>query len=197
MKIQRHHQLLALLAGLSVAGVAQAHPGHMYGPTWIAGFIHPFTGLDHITAMIAVGLWAAQQGGRARWSLPLAFLAMMATGAALGLSGVSLPGVEPMIAASVLVLGFMISLSSRTPLAVSASLVGVFGMWHGYAHGIEFAGGSMSAAAEFVVGFLSASALLHGVGLLAGGLARRRFDGLVRAGGVAIGAIGVLLLAGL
>lgn len=197
MKIQRHHQLLVLLAGLSVAGVAQAHPGHMYGPTWIAGFIHPFTGLDHITAMVAVGLWAAQQGGRARWSLPLAFLAMMATGAALGLAGLSLPGVEPMIAASVLVLGFMISLSRRVPLAVSASLVGAFGMWHGYAHGIEFAGGSISMATEFVVGFLSASALLHGVGLLAGSLAQRRFGGLLRAGGVAIGAIGVMLLAGL
>jgi len=172
VKIQRHHQLLALLAGLSIAGVAQAHPGHMYGPTWIAGFIHPFTGLDHI-------------------------LAMMASGAALGMAGVSLPGVEPMIAVSVLVLGFMISLSSRTPLAVSASLVGVFGLWHGYAHGIAFAGGSLSTAVEFVVGFLLASALLHGVGLLTGGLTRRRFGALLRAGGVAIGAIGVLLLAGL
>lgn len=208
MKIQRHHQYLLTLTGMLVSGAALAHPGHGIGAGINqggvfaglgAGFVHPFTGLDHLLAMLAVGLWAAQQGGRARWALPLTFLGTLAGGAVLGLVqvGTGLASVEPLIAASVLVLGFLISLSARIPLAVSASLVGLFGVWHGYAHGSELASQHAAAlpATAFFAGFLLASALLHAAGLLVAGLLQGGRVAVLRLGGAAIGFAGILLLA--
>lgn len=195
MNIERHTKVLFAVAGLGVASVAQAHPGHGVPGGFGSGFVHPFTGLDHILAMLAVGLWAAQQGGRARWGLPLAFVGMMVAGSLLALGGATLPAIEPMIAVSVLALGFLVSLSARVPLAAGALLVGAFGMWHGYAHGLELRGDV--SAAGFIAGFALATATLHAIGLSAGTLLNTRLHRVLRVGGAAIGVVGALLLVGL
>lgn len=154
---------IALVLLAVTAGPAQAHPGH--GATSLMhGLAHPLSGLDHLLAMVAVGLWAAQLGGRARWLVPASFLGVMALGGALGMSGVVLPFAESGVAASVLILGVMIAAAVRMPLAASAGLVGVFALCHGFAHGAEMpvAASSLGYGAGFVV----ASALLHLAGIL-------------------------------
>jgi len=158
------------------------------------GVEHPFSGLDHILAMVAVGLWAAQLGGRALWSIPLTFVLTMAAGGALGFLGVPLPMVELGIASSVVVLGVLVALASRLPLAVSMVLVGLFALFHGYAHGAEMA--AESSALWYGLGFMLATATLHAIGI---GMALAAGRGvparLVRVGGAAIAASGMLLLA--
>jgi urease accessory protein len=144
--------------------LAQAHPGHAPGANFTHGFVHPMMGLDHVLAMVAVGLWAAQLGGRAAWLVPAAFVSVMTAGAGLGMSGVHLPFVEQGIFASVLVLGLLIATAARLPLAASAAIVGVFALFHGVAHGTEMPA-SVSGLA-YAAGFALATAILHGVGLL-------------------------------
>ncbi len=192
MNRQELIRILGTAALLTSATAAQAHPGHGLAGGLAGGFVHPFTGLDHLLALLAVGLWAAQQGGRAAWGLPAAFLATMAAGFALALAGVSLPAVEPVAAASVLVLGLAVGSAVRAPLA-GALLVGAFGLWHGYAHGGELAAG---AAGPALAGMLAASATVQALGWLGGSLMKRGRLPLLRAGGMAIGALGALLLAG-
>jgi urease accessory protein len=152
--------LAALLAPLP----ALAHPGgdHVHG--FVAGFVHPLGGLDHLVAMIAVGAWAALAGGRAAWALPAAFLGGMAGGALLGATGLALPMVEPGILATIIVLGALLAMGGVLNMAVAAPMVALFGLLHGHAHGTEMAGG----AAGYALGFLLATASLHGLGLLAG-----------------------------
>lgn len=151
----------ALLAFVPLA--ALAHPGHdLAGAT--AGFAHPFLGLDHLLAMVAVGLWAGRLGGAARWQLPLAFVTAMAVGAGLGLAGLRLPGLETGIAASVLALGLLTALALRLRLALRPLLVAGFALLHGLAHGAELPAGA--GALAYVLAFLAATALLHGLGLL-------------------------------
>jgi len=183
--------LLAL--GLSVvAGAAQAHALGVPHTDFATGFGHPLGGLDHVLAMVAVGLWAAQLGGRALWWVPLTFVLAMAVG---GFLGISLPMVEMGIAGSVLVLGVLVALASRLPLAASMALVGVFALFHGYAHGAEMA--AESSALWYSLGFMLATALLHGAGIGVGLTARSGMTArLVRLGGAAIAASGALLLAG-
>ncbi|WP_288410358.1 HupE/UreJ family protein [uncultured Herbaspirillum sp.] len=180
-------------------GVALAHPGHpdstMNGSaSMAAGFAHPFSGIDHLLAMLAVGLWAAQNKQRALWVLPLAFPLMMVMGALLAFSGVQVPGVETGIAASVAVLGLLIAFAVRMPLWGSTLVVSLFAMFHGYAHGVELPHGS--SAALYGTGFIVATALLHaaglGIGLVAG---QKMADRVVRIGGVGIAAVGAYLLA--
>src|SRR5579883_978366 len=126
--------LLALLALVPV--LASAHPGHgTHG--FASGFSHPLLGLDHILAMVAVGLWAAQLGGRSLWAVPATFVGVMSVGGMLGLLGVPLPMVEAGILASVLILGLFIATAVRLPLAASMLLVGAFALFHGHAHGTE------------------------------------------------------------
>jgi len=149
--------------------IAWAHPGHM------AGFLHPFTGIDHLLAMVAVGLWAAQLGGHWRWAVPLAFVGSMTLGGVAGFEGLRLPMVEPMIAASVLVLGLLVSLrvKMKWPALV---LVGAFAVFHGVAHGAE-----MPAEANklvYAAGFVLATALLHAVGVAGGALPKARWAGV-------------------
>jgi urease accessory protein len=154
---------LVIVALLPVA--AFAHDGAHGGDTFATGFGHPLGGADHVLAMLAVGLWAAMTGGRAIWALPLAFVTAMLAGGALGASGAALPGVEPMILASIMVLGALAGLALRLPLPGAVALVAVFGVAHGFAHGVEWPSADLAA---YAAGFAIATALLHGIGLAAG-----------------------------
>jgi len=149
---------LTLLAAL-LPLPAFAHVGDGLHHGLAAGFAHPLTGLDHLLAMVMVGLWAGLVGGRARWALPLAFLGAMAAGSALGAAGIGLPGVEAGILASVIILGAVVALAVRLPLAVATGVAALFGLLHGNAHGLELPGGAA------LLGMLAATALLHGLGL--------------------------------
>jgi urease accessory protein len=153
---------IAFLAALLAPLPALAHPGgdHVHG--LLAGLAHPFGGLDHLAAMLAVGLWAGLLGGRARLLLPAGFLGGMVVGGLLGMGGVDLPMVEAGILASIIVLGALTCLTARVPLAAGVALVGVFGLLHGHAHGTEMAGDALTYGA----GMLAASAALHGIGVL-------------------------------
>jgi urease accessory protein len=172
--------------------LAQAHPLPGEHTSFASGFSHPLHGLDHILAMVAVGLWAAQQGGRAMWAIPAAFVAFMAVGGALGMAGVHIPHVESGIVASVLILGLLIAFAARLPLWAGALLTGLFAVFHGHAHGVELP----AAASEFAyaIGFVAATALLHGCGVGLGRLARERAAfPAVRFAGAAIVVAGVCL----
>ena len=160
-----------------------------------AGFLHPVLGFDHMLAMLAVGMWGAQMGGRAVWMLPVAFPMVMALGGAAGIAGLPFPAVEPGIAASVLVLGAAIALALRPPVAVSAALVGFLALFHGYAHGAE-----LPAAADpvaYAVGFVVATGLIHAAGITLGLVVRLpRGVAVLRGAGAAIGVAGAVLLGG-
>ncbi len=164
------------------------------------GFGHPVSGLDHLAAMVAVGLWAAQRGGRLIWALPATFVGVMLLGGALGMAGIGMPLVEPAISASVLILGLLIATAVRLPAPASVVLVGLFALFHGHAHGTELPAGVTGAV--YTVGFALATALLHGVGIGAAlGLSRvmkseARRDMALRLGGGAIAAAGALMVAG-
>jgi len=152
-------------------------------------------GLDHVLAMVAVGLWAAQIGGRSRWALPAAFVALMTAGGALGMAGVHLPMVETGILLSVLVLGAVIAAALRPPMAVGMALVGMFALFHGHAHGSEIPAAASGIA--YATGFILATAALHGCGVGLGMLAQRRMTLLpVRMAGAAIAVAGLCLWLG-
>ena len=186
---------LLALALLATSGAAQAHTLGLPHLDFAAGLGHPVSGVDHILAMVAVGLWATQLGGRALWSVPLAFVLVLAFGAALGFLGVQLPLIEFGIAGSVLILGVLVALAPRWPLAASITLVGLFAVFHGYAHGAEMAVGA--SALWYSLGFLLATALLHGSGIGLGLLAQRASAAAwLRLGGVAIAASGFVLVMG-
>ena len=159
-------RLLALAFAL-LPTAAFAHPGHdAHG--LVQGFAHPFGGFDHLIAMIAVGLYAWQLGGRALWLVPTTFVAVMAAAGTLGIAGMPLPGVEIGIAASVIVLGAIVILRVKMPVAIAAALVGVFAVFHGHAHGTEMPLDASGVA--FAAGFLAATALLHVAGIALGKL---------------------------
>lgn len=183
---------LASLVGLCSS--AHAHAGHA-ADSFASGLAHPLSGLDHLLAMVAVGLWAAQQGGRRTWLLPLCFLALMAGGAALGAAGVALPGVELGIAMSLLVLGVLIAACVRMPAVASALLVGVLAIVHGHAHGAEIP--AKAGAASYATGFLVVTALLHAAGIGLGIALQRGAAGprLTHTLGAATAVAGLLLLA--
>jgi urease accessory protein len=180
--------LPVLLCLLALADPAAAHPA--IGSGFAAGLAHPFSGLDHVLAMIAVGLWAAQLGGRAVWLVPTAFVAMMLVGGALGALGIAMPAVELGIIGSVLLLGLMVALSLRLPVALGMALVGVFALCHGHAHGSEMP--LAATAGLFALGFAVATAVLHGIGIGLG-LALRRGP-MLRWSGAGIAAAGLVLL---
>ena len=187
---------LVSLAAVATAGfstAALAHVGDHSHMSFTEGLLHPFSGLDHVLAMVAVGLWASQLGGRSLWLLPLTFPAVMAIGAALGLSGVTLPLVEIGIAGSVIVLGAAVALALRPSLAISIPLIGAFALLHGYSHGVELP--EAASALSYGAGFVAATLVLHAVGIatgLIGGRLPVRFA--ARTAGGAIAALGVVLL---
>lgn len=170
-------------------GSLHDHGAQAAGGAFADGFAHPFTGLDHLAAMLAVGLWSAltQRGGR-MLAAPLAFAALLLTGALLGLAGLSLPGVEPMVAASVLVLGLIAAARWRVPATGSVALVGAFAVFHGLAHGAELQGGAALA------GMVAATALLHAGGLAFGLKLRAMAPLWSRVAGGAIALLGLGLL---
>jgi len=186
MKKTTLHMYLATLAGLLIPVTAFAHPGHILAGSmgFSAGFLHPFTGVDHLLAMVTVGIWAAQLGGRARWVVPTAFVSLMLVGGALGMSAVGLPYMESGILVSILVLGFLVAGAFKFPLIISGGLVGLFAIFHGYAHGSEMP--TAMSALSYSIGFAVATALLHGLGLGSGMLLQRRHDTLSRLAGGAI-----------
>lgn len=183
---------LATLALVFAPMLAHAHPGHDVSG-FAAGVAHPLHGLDHILAMVAVGLWAAQLGGRARWLVPASFVSVMALGGALGMAGVPLPFAEQGIFASVLILGVLIAAAVRLPVPASMAVVGLFALCHGHAHGLEMPG--TAAGLAYGAGFVLATALLHtagiGTGLLIQHYARAVW---LRAAGMAICVSSALLV---
>jgi urease accessory protein len=155
---------LALGAALVLSATpAFAHPGHTEATGLSQGFLHPLGGVDHVLAMVAVGLIAARIGGRALVLVPLAFLGMMVVGGALGAAGIGLPFVEVGIALSVMVLGAVLALRGALPLVGAMVLVGAFAVFHGHAHGAEMPDSATGLA--YGLGFLAATALLHAAGL--------------------------------
>jgi len=156
--------LLATLASI-IPSVALAHTGaHTSG--FAHGFAHPISGLDHVLAMVMVGLFAYQLGGRALWIVPLAFVSAMSVGGALGLAGIGVPFIEIGIALSVVVLGALVASNARTPVIAAVAMVGFFAIFHGYAHGAEMP--ANAAALTYAIAFLIATALLHLTGAALG-----------------------------
>jgi urease accessory protein len=142
---------------------ALAHAGIGSSSGFMHGFMHPLSGLDHQLALILVGLFAYQLGGRALWLIPLTFVSLMAFGGFLGITGISIPSVEVCIALSVIVLGIFVAFSVKAPVAVAMAVVGLFAIFHGHAHGSEMP--LDAAGIEFGTGFMLATAVLHAVGI--------------------------------
>jgi urease accessory protein len=190
--------LISALASL-VPGVAWAHAGAGEAAGFAHGFFHPITGVDHVLAMVAVGVFAANLGGRALWAVPLTFVGVMALGGALGVGGAAIPFVEAGIAVSVIVLGAAIALRWKWPVVGAMALVGLFAVFHGHAHGAEMP--IDASGYEYAAGFMIATALLHVVGIGIGlGLTKagqRHAPRMVQVGGGAMAVAGVGILTGL
>lgn len=182
-------QVLTLLALAGGCSLALAHPGHgdAAHQGLAQGLLHPFTGLDHLAAMLAVGLWSAG-ATRRLWLAPAVFVLMLLAGALLAQAGLALPAVEPMIAASLVAAGLLLAAPLRLPLAAGAALMGGFALFHGAAHGQELAGTGALA------GMVLATALLHGLGLLLGSALARASLWLPRAAGAGVLVLGLGLL---
>jgi urease accessory protein len=180
---------------LPAATPAFAHVG--VGPTsgLAAGFAHPLTGVDHLTVMVAVGLWAALKGGRALWAWPAAFVGVMLVGGALGMAHVPIPFVEPAILASVVALGILVAIAADLPVWSGAVVVALFAFFHGHAHGTEVP--ETVSGIEYVAGFAAATALLHGVGIAIALLLGQRMRPLVRLAGAGCALVGVALATGI
>jgi urease accessory protein len=181
----------ALLAAMSAP--AFAHLDSAEHGSLMAGLSHPLSGADHMLAMIAVGLWAAQIGGSAKWIVPASFVAMMAAGFLLAMNAVALPFVEPAILASVIGLGLLVALAVRVPVPLSAAIVGVFALFHGHAHGGELGGAT---PLSFALGFVVATAVLHALGVGLGMTVASRHQTLARLLGAATAAGGAALIFG-
>lgn len=179
---------------MAAAGPALAHTGVGSVEGLSHGFMHPLTGLDHMLAMVAVGIWAGLVGGKARIAYPVAFVGMMVLAGLWAMAGGHLPGVEVGIAASVVILGFAIALNLSPPLAVGTLACGLFAIFHGFAHGAELP--ENASGASYAIGFVIATAALHGVGLLLAGQLAARAPVLARVAGGGLVLAGMGLLAG-
>jgi urease accessory protein len=196
---QRFHRLSIAASVLALAAPgAEAHVGVGDASGFAHGFSHPIGGIDHVLAMVAVGVFAAQLGGKALWLAPSAFVAMMAVGGVLGIAGIELPFVEFGIAVSVIVLGAAIALHVSMPTAFAMGLVGFFAIFHGHAHGAEMPADASGLGYAF--GFVLATALLHavgiGIGLGLGRLANARTFDISRIAGSLIAVAGLGILGG-
>ncbi len=182
---------LATIA-FAAATPAFAHLNPAEHGSFMAGLSHPFSGADHMLAMIAVGLWAAMIGGKAKFAVPTAFVGTMAIGFALALSGVALPFVEPGILASIVGLGLLVAMAARFPVNASAAVVAVFALFHGHAHGSEL---GAAGALQFGLGFVAATAALHlaGIGL---GIALGRHEKIARFLGAGTAVAGLAMMMG-
>jgi urease accessory protein len=189
---RRSAQAVALLATLWVQA-ALAHVGQSEAYGFFTGFLHPISGLDHVLAMVAVGLWSVQLGAPAIWMLPVAFPLVMAMGGMLGFLGVSIPGIEYGIAASAILLGAAVAFEVRPPIVVAALLVGLFAIFHGHAHGTELRPGE--SALLYSIGFVVATGCLHASGIGIGTVHRWPWGrNVLRAAGTAVAAGGVFFM---
>ena len=189
-----HSRAVALLAGLlSFSTTAFAHSGEGVVGGLLSGLLHPISGLDHVVAMVGVGLWGAFIGGRALWLLPVIFPLVRVVGGILGIVGVPVPAVEIGIAASAVAIGLCVAFAVRPSNLVAAIVVGAFAIFHGYAHGKELP--EAVNALAYSLGFVVATGLLHLAGIAFGALTRTVTGTYaVRAGGLTIAAIGCLFL---
>ena len=192
-----HRGIALLLAASSAAwpvlAVAHIEAGSAGDGGFVSGLQHPITGLDHVVAMVAVGLWGAQLGAPAIWVLPIAFPLIMALGGVLGVIGVPVPNVEIGIALSGVVLGLMVAFAVRPPLWLAMLLVAAFAIFHGHAHGSALP--AFGVPILYASGFVIATGLLHLCGILIG--ATNRWQGgeaLIRGGGVLIALTGAYFL---
>ncbi|WP_246661961.1 HupE/UreJ family protein [Prosthecodimorpha hirschii] len=188
----------ALVSGLALMpGAALAHTGVMPHDHsgFTAGLMHPLSGIDHLAAMVAVGLWAASLGRRAMLIVPAAFMAAMVVGAGIGWAGIELPAIEQVIAGSVVVLGLIATLQLRVPTAAASALVALFALFHGHAHGAEMP--ELAGPVAYGLGFLIATAALHAGGLGLGVIGARAGGAFARLPGAAVTLTGLALFAGL
>lgn len=182
--------LVSLAPTLALAHTG-ADAGMHHGSPLFDGFTHPFTGLDHLAAMVAVGVWSVlcfRHAGRRMLIVPAAFAALLLAGGIAGVAGLGLPGVEPVIASSLLVLGLMIAARVHLPLPAGAGLVGAFAVFHGLAHGAELPAAALG-------GMVAATLLLHLSGMVLGHFVLNRHQWLPRIAGMAVAAFGISLLA--
>jgi urease accessory protein len=190
--------LLSLLMVLS-ASPAAAHVGAGETAGFMYGLMHPIGGLDHVLAMVAVGLLAYLLGGAALWALPVAFVVAMAAGGAAALAGITVPFVELGIGLSIVVIGAMVALGKTTPVVIAGILTAAFAIFHGHAHGAEMP--ATASGIEYGLGFMLATAGLHIAGILAGfalGIAGRELGaGVTRGIGAAMSLAGVAIVTGL
>jgi urease accessory protein len=191
--MKRLSSLPLALALALMAAPAEAHIRQGEASGFLSGLAHPVSGLDHIIAMVAVGLWGAQLGAPAIWLLPVTFPMVMAFGGFLGLIGIPLPGVEIGIAVSGVLLGAAVLLEFKAPLWLAAMLVGVFGMYHGHAHGAELPPGEDGLL--YSLGFVLATGALHAAGIAIGTVHRWNWGRLaLRLAGAGISLGGVAFL---
>ena len=181
---------------------AWAHVGadsgdhHHFLDSMAHAFAHPFGGTDHLAAMLAVGAWSAlafKSSGKA-WAAPLAFVALLVAGCLAGFAGLHIPAIEPMIAASVLVLGLLVMVQQRMAVGAAAGLAGVFAFFHGAAHGYELMEDAWVPAAGVMLGMAAGSALLHGLGMVVGHHVMQRYQRLAQVAGALTAALGAVLL---
>lgn len=190
---QRAGTVAMAAAALLVASPAWAHAQKGQAAGFLTGLHHPVSGLDHVLAMVAVGLWGAQLGAPAIWLLPVTFPMVMAFGGFLGLLGVPLPGVEIGIAASAILLGAMVAREARPPLWLAATLVAFFAVFHGYAHGTELPAGE--SGLMYSVGFVVATGCLHATGIGIGLIHRWGWGRIaLRVAGAGVTAAGIFFL---
>jgi urease accessory protein len=191
-RLSHCRRLVAISLLLFLPSFAHAHTGTSPVGGFAQGVAHPLTGFDHVCAMIAVGLWAAQRGGRALWLVPLAFVGVMTLGGLLGMVAVSLPFAERGIVMSVLILGILIAAAIRLPLAASALIVGLFALCHGHVHGTEMPETASGVAYGF--GFVVSTVILHASGIGMANLFQRFGNApLIRYAGSAIACCGLYL----
>ncbi|MBE2244569.1 MAG: HupE/UreJ family protein [Burkholderiaceae bacterium] len=189
----QHRSFAVLVALALLAAPAVAHVEGAQAQGFLSGLAHPVSGLDHVLAMVAVGLWGAQLGVPALWLLPLTFPIVMALGGLLGLLGIPLPGVEIGIAASALLLGGAVMSGRRVPLAAALLLVGLFAVFHGHAHGTELPPGESGLL--YSLGFVIATGCLHAMGIAIGTLQRWPAGRVaLRLAGGGIGVAGLVFL---
>ena len=192
-------RLPAILAMLLLwSGAAQAHPGIGGAGGLAHGFAHPLGGIDHILAMVAVGLFAAHLGGRALWLVPLSFVSMMIAGGALAMAGIPVPFVELGIGLSVVVLGAAIAFGLDIPVLAAMAITGFFAVFHGHAHGAEMP--ATASGLTYGLGFVLATVSLHaagiGLGLMVGRMSEAHGRRLLQIAGSAMALVGVAVLAG-
>jgi urease accessory protein len=183
-----------IAAALLLPSHAYAHAGGTDAGGFMHGLMHPVSGLDHICAMVAIGLWAAQMRGRALWVVPLAFVSVMLLGGVMPMLGIELPFVEHGIVFSVLALGVLVAATIRPPLWLSIGMTGLFALWHGYAHGAEMP--ALASGMGYAFGFMLATASMHIAGIFFGlGLQRMARERWFHVAGAGIALFGVYLAA--